>query len=125
MKSVVFLTLLAAVAAIPADDVYDPRYDSFNVDELVENTRLLKAYSHCFLGDGNCTPDGKNFKKYMPDAVQTNCAKCSAKQKVMIAKVIKAMMAKLPDEWNKLVKVYDPEEKRSEDLNAYLKQYAP
>lgn len=41
--------------------------------------------------------------------MNTECGKCSEKQKVLIAKVMASMKAKLPDEWGRLYKLHDPE----------------
>lgn len=61
MKS--FLVLCALIAAVYSrPETYDSRYDNFDVDNLVDNVRLLTAYGHCFLGTGPCTPEGTNFK---------------------------------------------------------------
>lgn len=61
MKLFLVLTvLIAAVFCRP--DTYDSRYDDFDVQSLVENVRLLKAYANCFLGRGPCTPEGADFK---------------------------------------------------------------
>lgn len=59
-----FLLILAFVAVVSArpEDGYDPKYDDFNVDEVIDNVRLFKAYALCFEGEGKCTPDGNHFK---------------------------------------------------------------
>lgn len=62
MKTIlVFATVLAAAVAIPAD-TYNPEYDNFNAEEIVENVRLLKNYAKCFLDEGPCTAEGTDFK---------------------------------------------------------------
>ncbi|XP_049877118.1 allergen Tha p 1-like [Pectinophora gossypiella] len=123
MKFLIILSLAALALGKP--DHYDERYDNFNVDEVIDNVRLLKSYSHCFLGEGKCTSDGSNFKKWIPDAVQSDCGKCTEKQKVMVAKVMKAMSQKLSEEWEKLVKLHDPKKEHTAELNAYITKYAP
>lgn len=62
MKVFIVLTLVALVAARPDDDHYDSKYDDFDVNELISNERLMKAYAHCFNGVGKCTPEGTDFK---------------------------------------------------------------
>lgn len=62
MKLLIVLALVVLAVASPDGDHYDSKYDSFNVDELIQSPRLLKSYAHCFIGDGKCTPEGKEFK---------------------------------------------------------------
>ncbi|XP_061384084.1 ejaculatory bulb-specific protein 3-like [Danaus plexippus] len=121
MKFLVILALVALVAARPEDN-YD-RYENFDVDELVSNLRLLKSYAACFLGEGKCTAEGNDFKKWIPEAVQSNCGKCSDHQKHLVGKVIKACIEKLPEEWNKLNAIHNPDGKYDENLKIYLEKY--
>ncbi|CAH1640331.1 unnamed protein product [Spodoptera littoralis] len=125
MKLVIILALVAVVLARPDDGgFYDTKYDNFNADELIENERLLKSYAHCFLGDGKCTPEGNDFKKWIPEATTTSCGKCTEKQKALIAKTIKAIKDKLPSEYEALIKKHDPENKHHDDLDKFLQKYS-
>uniref|UniRef100_A0A2A4IWE4 Chemosensory protein n=1 Tax=Heliothis virescens TaxID=7102 RepID=A0A2A4IWE4_HELVI len=123
MKLFIVLALVAAVVGRPDEAFYDKKYDDFNVDEIIDNVRLLKAYAHCIIGDGKCTPEGNDFKKWVPEATKSSCGKCTEKQKVLVAKTIKAMRDKLPEEYTTLVKQIDPENKYDEDLKSYLAKY--
>lgn len=60
MRVYVFLACL--VAAVLADNKYNSKYDNFDVNTLINNDRLLKAYVNCFLDKGKCTPEGADFK---------------------------------------------------------------
>ena len=62
MKLLIILALAAVVLARPEEGHYDSKYDNFNVDEIIANPRLMKAYTHCFIGDGKCTAEGKEIK---------------------------------------------------------------
>lgn len=61
MKLFIVLSLVVLAVARP-DEYYDLKYESFDVDEMVSNDRLLKAYALCFIGDGKCTAEGSDFK---------------------------------------------------------------
>jgi hypothetical protein len=50
------------------------------------------------------------------DALQTDCAKCTDKQKEGAEKVIKFLYKNKPTEWKELQEKYDPD-------NTYLKKY--
>lgn len=54
--------LLATLMAVVAADFYNSKYDSFDVQPLLENDRILLSYTKCFLDEGPCTPDAKDFK---------------------------------------------------------------
>ncbi|XP_065083735.1 ejaculatory bulb-specific protein 3-like [Ochlerotatus camptorhynchus] len=37
-------------------------------------------YYNCLTDAGPCTPEGNELKRVLPEALETNCAKCSQKQ---------------------------------------------
>nr|CAD7458454.1 unnamed protein product [Timema tahoe] len=45
----------------------------------------------------------------LPDALKTDCEKCTEKQRTTSQKVMKHLMKTRPDDWAKLTKKYDPE----------------
>lgn len=47
----------------------------------------------------------------LPDALSTECQKCSEKQREISKKVIKFLVNNKPEMWNKLADKYDPEKK--------------
>ncbi|CAG9563958.1 unnamed protein product [Danaus chrysippus] len=116
---IVFAMCLAAALALPAD-TYNPEYDNFNAKELVENTRLLKNYGKCFLDQGPCTPEGSDFKKTIPEALRTTCAKCTPKQRELIRTVVRGFQKDLPELWSELVKKEDPKGEYKESFEKFL-----
>jgi hypothetical protein len=56
------------------------------------------------------------FSAYLTDALQTDCSKCSDKQKEGADKVIKFLYNKKPDQWKLLQQKYDPDD-------TYVKKY--
>ncbi|XP_057656966.1 ejaculatory bulb-specific protein 3-like isoform X2 [Diorhabda carinulata] len=83
MFSLVMNLCLAGLtlAAVTEKAKYTTKYDNVNLEEIVHNDRLLKNYVDCLLEKGKCTPDGLELKRNMPDAIATDCSKCSEKQK--------------------------------------------
>ncbi|KOB53837.1 Chemosensory protein9, partial [Operophtera brumata] len=61
---------------------------------------------------------------WIPESSRTACAKCTEKQKALVAKVIKAIQTKLPEEWEVLSLQTDPEGKLKDDLQKFLDEYA-
>ncbi|XP_011568446.3 allergen Tha p 1 [Plutella xylostella] len=118
MKLFIVLSLLAAAAL--ADDLYDESKTNLDVDELVSNERLLKGYCACFLGKGPCTAEGVNIKKFIPDAVQNACSKCSPRQRSMVRKMCQAIKEKLPADWQELAAAFDPQGQYKSKVDAFL-----
>ncbi|XP_049831892.1 ejaculatory bulb-specific protein 3-like [Schistocerca gregaria] len=104
-----FLVALAAVVASAA--AYTTKYDNIDLDEILANERLLKKYHECLVSDADssCTPDGKELKATIPDALVTDCSKCNEKQKEGANKVIRFLIQKRDDLWKPLQAKYDPE----------------
>ncbi|XP_017760486.1 PREDICTED: ejaculatory bulb-specific protein 3-like [Eufriesea mexicana] len=112
--SVVCLLLLVAVvyvAARPDEAQYTNKFDNINVDEILQSDRLLNNYFKCLMEEGRCTAEGNELKKVLPNALATDCQKCSEKQKEITKKVIKFLVNNKPEMWNKLADKYDPERK--------------
>ncbi|XP_049832419.1 ejaculatory bulb-specific protein 3-like [Schistocerca gregaria] len=105
-----FVALLVLGALVAAQDKYTTKFDSVNLDDILNNDRLLNKYAQCLLDadDRNCTPDAKELKKAIPDALTNECAKCSEKQKAGTEKVTKFLLEKKPDLWKQLEAKYDP-----------------
>nr|QCX43091.1 chemosensory protein csp11 [Helopeltis theivora] len=120
MKTIVALCALVALAVARPQETYSTAYDNFNANELVENARLLKNYGKCFLDQGPCTAEGADFKKTIPEALKTDCAKCTPKQRELIRTVVKGFQTKLPELWAELVKKHDPEGKYKDSFDAFL-----
>nr|AHE13801.1 chemosensory protein 3 [Lissorhoptrus oryzophilus] len=105
-------------------EMYTTKYDNIDVDSILASTRLLKNYVNCLLDQGPCSPEGKELKKYLPDAIATECTKCSEAQKKIAGKVFSHMLLKHRDDFEKITAKYDPERKI---YNKYLlddKDYA-
>ncbi|XP_072942984.1 uncharacterized protein [Epargyreus clarus] len=115
---VIFGTLLTVASA----DFYSSRYDDFDIQPLLENDRILQGYTKCFLDQGPCTPDAKDFKKAIPEALETSCGKCTPKQKQLIRQVIRAVMEKHRGSWDQLVEKYDPETKYRDNFNKFIEE---
>ncbi|XP_049877113.1 allergen Tha p 1-like [Pectinophora gossypiella] len=121
MKTILVLCAVLAMAlARPDGETYNPAYDSFNAQELVDNERLLKNYGKCFLDKGPCTPEGTDFKKRIPEALRTNCAKCTPKQKELVRTVVRGFQQKLPEVWQELAQKEDPKGEFKEAFEKFL-----
>ncbi|XP_038109332.1 ejaculatory bulb-specific protein 3 [Culex quinquefasciatus] len=116
MKYLIALALL--IVAVAAQNKYTTKYDGIDLDEILKSDRLFNNYYKCLLEQpgGRCTPDANELKRILPEALQTNCAKCSKKQKDGAVKVINYLIDNRSAQWQVLQKKYDPE-------NIYITQY--
>lgn len=111
---IAILVTLAVVAARP--ETYTSRFDNIDVDRILNSKRLFDNYFKCLMDEGKCSPDGKELKKLLPDALRTNCAKCTEKQRDGTDRVLRFIVKNKPDEWKQLKAKFDPEDK-------FIRQY--
>ncbi|XP_017483166.1 PREDICTED: putative odorant-binding protein A10 isoform X1 [Rhagoletis zephyria] len=88
---------------------YDTRFDNIDLDEVLSQERLLRNYIKCLENTGPCTSDSKMLKEILPDAISTDCVKCSPKQKSGSAKVTHFLIDNRPEDWARLEQIYDPQ----------------
>ncbi|GLH16383.1 Chemosensory protein 1 [Gryllus bimaculatus] len=112
------LALAAVMATALADEMYTTKYDNVDVQEILSNPRLYQSYLKCLLGDGDaaCTPEGKQLRRVIPDALKTRCSKCNEKQKATVKSVINGLRADHADDWAQLRAKWDPD-------NQYFDKY--
>nr|AIX97071.1 chemosensory protein 3 [Dastarcus helophoroides] len=119
MKAVFALVTLLFAATL-ALEKYSTKYDNVDVDNILHNQRLYNNYIQCILKKGRCTEEGKFLQELIPDAIITECSKCSDKQKEQGEKVIRFIRKEHPKDWDALIAVYDPEGKYQEAYKKYL-----
>lgn len=114
-----FLIVMALLAFVSgADEQYTTKYDNVDVEEILRSDRLFNNYYKCLIDQGKCTPDARELKKFLPDALKTGCSKCSEKQRANSDKVLRYILDKKPEEWKVLQAKYDPE-------GIYYSKYKP
>ncbi|KAJ8960214.1 hypothetical protein NQ318_003938 [Aromia moschata] len=69
MRSLAVIVFVAVVG-VAVCQKYTTKYDNVDLDEILKSDRLLKNYLDCLLDKGNCTPDGRELKKNIADALQ-------------------------------------------------------
>ncbi|XP_028141157.2 uncharacterized protein LOC114335173 [Diabrotica virgifera virgifera] len=122
--SLIFLLAVASCGALA--QTYNTRYDNIDIDQILSNKRVLDNYIKCILDDETrrCSPEGREFKKYIPEAIRTNCAKCSDAQKRITKKASIYIMQHRPQDWDKIRKKFDPQGKYQDSFAAFLKSVA-
>ncbi|RZC40608.1 OS-D domain containing protein [Asbolus verrucosus] len=114
-------TVLLVVACAPlivSEEYVVP--ENIDVDQIIQNDRLMKNYVDCLLEKGKCTPEGEQLKKAIPEALQNECGKCNDKHKEGIRKVLRHLIKNKSEWWKELEAKYDPE---GEYAKKYKKLY--
>ncbi|XP_017090259.2 ejaculatory bulb-specific protein 3 [Drosophila bipectinata] len=111
-----FALLVLGVALVAAEEKYTTKYDNIDVDEILKSDRLFSNYYKCLIDTGKCTPEARELKRSLPDALKTECSKCSEKQRENTDKIIRFIIDNKPEEWKTLQAKFDPEE-------IYVKRY--
>merc|ERR1712226_621649 len=113
-----FALCLAAVYAAPPK--YSDKYDSFDIDAVLANDRVLNSYVKCLLDKGPCTKEGRDFRKYLPEALTTSCQKCTEGQKRIVRKSAKYLIKNRKSDWELLQKKFDPKSEHVQDFKKFL-----
>lgn len=56
-----FAATMTAVLAAP--EKYTTKFDNVNIDEILNNDRLVNSYFKCLMDQGKCTPEGEEVKR--------------------------------------------------------------
>ncbi|XP_049963936.1 ejaculatory bulb-specific protein 3-like [Schistocerca serialis cubense] len=110
MAGKLILCCLLGLFVLCIETAPQDKLDSFNVDEVLNNERLLKSYIQCMLDadEGRCTNEGKEIKKRLPKFVANGCLDCTPSQLERATKTLKHVTEKYPEEWAKLKAKFDP-----------------
>nr|QYL00058.1 CSP1 [Eupeodes corollae] len=116
MKVLIVAMLALTIAIVAGEDKYTTKYDNIDIEEILKSDRLFKNYFNCLMESGKCTPDGRELKRVLPDALKTGCSKCSDKQRAGTERVLKFIIENKPEQWKALQEKYDPD-------GVYFKKY--
>jgi len=92
----------------PPGGYYTTRYDHIDVENILNQKRLVYYYTECLMDRGPCTPQGIEFKRILPEALRTNCLRCTEKQRYVTVKSIRRLKKEYPDVWAQLSAAWDP-----------------
>lgn len=70
-----FLVLIFAAFFVIAVESQSSRLESFDIDTVLKNDRVLTNYIKCILDQGPCTREGRDIKKQLPEVRKKFIAK--------------------------------------------------
>ncbi|KPJ09675.1 Ejaculatory bulb-specific protein 3 [Papilio machaon] len=123
MKLVILLFLVSISLSVNAraSGKYTDRYDGINVGDVVSNRRLLLPYLKCLLEQGKCSPEGRELKSHIREALENYCAKCTDTQRRGTRIVIAHLINNEPAYWKQLTDKYDRQHKYVTKYEAELR----
>ncbi|CAG4947247.1 unnamed protein product [Colias eurytheme] len=122
MKYLIAFCVIALAAVTNArPDTYTNKYDGIDLKEILNNRRLLVPYVKCALEQGKCSPEGKELRSHIKEALENYCGKCTDTQKNGTRLVITHLINHESDFWNQLVDKYDPSKKYVTKYESELK----
>ncbi|XP_072766205.1 ejaculatory bulb-specific protein 3-like [Anoplolepis gracilipes] len=78
-----------ALVCVFAEELYSSQFDDVDINAVFNNPKLRRQYYKCMMDIAPCrTADAKFFKEIFGDALQTECRKCTEKQKQILDFVI-------------------------------------
>ncbi|VVC24358.1 Insect odorant-binding protein A10/Ejaculatory bulb-specific protein 3 [Cinara cedri] len=88
--------------------------DNIDLDQLLNNTRLMTSHIKCLLDEGPCTAQTKESKKLLPTLIKDSCSSCTKEQKKRMKKMIDTVKTLRPNDYKRLSKFFDPEGKHEQ-----------
>ncbi|XP_030758436.1 ejaculatory bulb-specific protein 3-like [Sitophilus oryzae] len=119
MNSVVFV-VVSLVLGVCLGQQYTTKYDNINIDNILSNDRILSNYIKCILDEGPCTEEGRLLKKHIPDAISTNCVKCTDAQKRIVKKGSSFLIKNKPQQWQRIARKFDPSGQHQAEFQQFL-----
>ncbi|KAL0105386.1 hypothetical protein PUN28_016799 [Cardiocondyla obscurior] len=93
-----------ALVYVLAEDLYSDQYDYVDATSIVQNDKLREQYVKCYMETGPCvTADAKFFKDIFSEAVQTNCRRCTEKQKEKLDYIVDWFTKNKPEQWQAMI----------------------
>nr|QIJ45712.1 chemosensory protein [Glyphodes pyloalis] len=114
--TILLIAHLSTQTNAEGNSTYTTKYDGVDLNQVLGNERLLTNYVNCLLDLGPCTPDAKELKKNLPDAIQNDCKKCSDRQREGSDQVMQYIIDHRAEDWEKLEKKYNSD-------GSYKKKY--
>nr|AYN07337.1 chemosensory protein 9 [Yemma signatus] len=105
------------------EDIYNKIFDSVDVDEILNNDRILDTYLKCFFNTGPCSNIAGSMKDKIPEVFETVCGLCTNKQKDIFKHSLDVFIPKRPKDWEHILQIYDPNGAYEPKIMEFLKTW--
>jgi len=104
LSNIVVTIAMTALMCVLAEELYPDRYDNLDISALLNNETLRTEYYNCFMEIAPCkTPEQAEISGRFSEMYQTNCKKCTEKQKENLALVADWFVKNQPEIWQQIV----------------------
>ncbi|XP_011701602.1 PREDICTED: ejaculatory bulb-specific protein 3-like [Wasmannia auropunctata] len=105
LSFILTIVVVTLACVLGAEETYSDRYDDVDIEGILANQKLREQYYNCFIGNAPCrTADAKFFSGVLGEAMQTQCKKCTEKQKALLDRMADWYTTNKPDAWEALIK---------------------
>ncbi|XP_012533222.1 ejaculatory bulb-specific protein 3 [Monomorium pharaonis] len=104
LSCIIMIISLALMYVVAEEELYSDQYDDIDAASILQNDKLRDQYYACIMETMPCvTADAKFFKEIFSEALQTNCKRCTEKQKNKMDLIVDWYTKNRPDEWQAAV----------------------
>nr|AWW17230.1 chemosensory protein 6 [Riptortus pedestris] len=111
---------LSAVTQADIERSVFMRLQVIDVERILTNNRIITKYIKCMLRQGVCPPEARDFRRTIPVILRHLCENCTDRQRNALKLIFTFVKENYPDEWGRLMKLYDPKGEAQERLNAFI-----
>ncbi|XP_020298694.1 ejaculatory bulb-specific protein 3-like [Pseudomyrmex gracilis] len=117
--TVTILVTIITFTCVAAREFYDSKHDLLDIRNVLENKEERTDYYNCFIEAAPCKTDAsKFFKEIFPEALTTQCKKCTPKQSEIMRTTIEWYLEHEPLNWAHLVaKIIENLRKKNTNTN--------
>nr|AYN07336.1 chemosensory protein 8 [Yemma signatus] len=115
------LAVLPALTEVELEKAVLSRIQVIDIERILTNDRIINKYLKCMLRQGVCPPEARDFRRTLPTILRKLCDSCTDRQKKSLRQIFMFVRTKFPNEWERLLKLYDPKNEARERLNDFIK----
>nr|ARM20139.1 chemosensory protein [Galeruca daurica] len=121
--SVVLMVLVVVAAVHCAPKSFDENLKvlkKIDINQVLNNDRIIRNYVDCVLGKKRCTNEGNALKESWKDGLDKGCDDCDEEDKRKVKKILKHMYTKHRDLYDELAAHLDKDGKYRDKYQAQI-----
>uniref|UniRef100_T1H9C9 Insect pheromone-binding family n=1 Tax=Rhodnius prolixus TaxID=13249 RepID=T1H9C9_RHOPR len=96
------------------------RLSVIQVEDVLNNKRILNKYLGCLLKRTVCAPEARDFRILLPSILRAPCTNCTERQRTSLKKVFGHVHELHPNEWQQIMSMYDPKSEHQEKIINFI-----